>query len=70
MEIYIKVMWDTLYRRDQKGLYSSGTKNVVGVDLLCEEPKHSDFVIENDGQETPEAIVARLEEALCRKGAL
>lgn len=70
VEIYIKVMWDTLYRRDQKGLYSSGTKNVVGVDLLCEEPKHSDFVIENDGQETPEAIVARLEEALCRKGAL
>ena len=60
-EIYIKVSRDTLYRRDQKGLYSSGAKNVVGVDLLCEEPEHPDVVIENDGQETPEEIVTRLE---------
>lgn len=63
-EIYIKVKWETLYKRDQKGLYSSGTKNVVGVDLLCEEPKTPDFVVENDGTETPQAIVERLEEAL------
>lgn len=63
-EIYIKVTWETLYRRDQKKLYSSGTKNVVGVDLLCEEPKTPDIVIENDGQETPEEIIDRLEEAL------
>ena len=63
-EIYIKVKWETLYKRDQKGLYSSGTKNVVGVDLLCEEPKTPDFVIENDGFETPQAIVERLEAAL------
>lgn len=61
-EIYIKVSRETLYRRDQKGLYSSGAKNVVGVDLLCEEPKTPDIVIENDGQETPEEIVARLEQ--------
>ena len=60
-EIYIKASRETLYRRDQKGLYSSGTKNVVGVDLLCEEPECPDIVIENDGQETPEEIVARLE---------
>lgn len=66
-EIYIKVKWETLYKRDQKGLYSSGTKNVVGVDLLCEEPKTPDFIIENDGQETPEAIVERLEAALLPK---
>ena len=60
-EIYIKVTRETLYRRDQKGLYSSGAKNVVGVDLPCEEPESPDIVIENDGQETPEEIVARLE---------
>ena len=60
-EIYIKVTRETLYRRDQKGLYSSGAKNVVGVDLPCEEPEHPDVVIQNDGQETPEEIVARLE---------
>ena len=60
-EIYIKVTRETLYRRDQKGLYSSGVKNVVGVDLLCEEPEHPDIVIQNDGEETPEAIVDQLE---------
>lgn len=65
-EIYIKVTRETLYRRDQKGLYSSGMKNVVGVDLLCEEPECPDIVIENDGQETPEVIVARLEAELFR----
>ncbi len=59
-EIYIKVSRETLYRRDQKKLYSSGAKNVVGVDLPYDEPEHSDIVIQNDGQETPEEIVSRL----------
>lgn len=62
-EIYIKVKKETLLRRNQKGLYTSG-KNVVGVDLPFDEPTHSDLVIENDGQETPEAIVERLERIL------
>lgn len=60
-EVYIKVTRETLYRRDQKKLYSSGTKNVVGVDLPWDEPGHSSIVIQNDGQETPEEIVLRLE---------
>ena len=60
-EIYIKVTMKTLYRRDQKGLYSSGAKEVVGVDLPWDEPKTPDVVIENDGDETPEEIVERLE---------
>mgnify|MGYP001104580731 CR=1 FL=1 len=60
-EIYIKVTRDTLYRRDQKQLYSSGRKEVVGVDLPYDEPKNADVVVENDGQETPEEIVARLQ---------
>ena len=47
-------------RRDQKGLYSSG-KSVVGIDLPFDEPDNSDIVIENDGMETPEEIVKRLE---------
>lgn len=59
-EIYIKVERETLYRRDQKGLYTSKTKNVVGVDLLCEEPEHPDVIIQNDGGESPEEIVDRL----------
>lgn len=59
-EVYLKVTRETLYRRDQKKLYSSGTKNVVGVDLPWDEPGHSSIVVQNDGQETPEEIVARL----------
>ena len=61
-EIYLKVKNETLYQRDQKGLYSSRAKNVVGVDLPYDEPQHSHIVIQNDGQETPEEIVARLED--------
>lgn len=60
-EIYVRVTRETLCRRDQKKLYSSGAKNVVGVDLPYDEPRHSHVVIQNDGEETPEAIVDRLE---------
>ena len=58
-EIYIKASPATLLRRNQKGLYTAG-KNVVGVDLPFDEPQHPDIVIQNDGAETPEEIVARL----------
>ena len=59
-EIYIRVPMEILYQRDQKGLYSSGTKQVVGVDLPWDEPKTPDIIIDNDGSETPEQIVERL----------
>ncbi len=59
-EVYLKVTHETLYRRDQKKLYSSKAKNVVGVDLPWDEPGHSSIVIQNDGQEMPEEIVDRL----------
>lgn len=59
-EIYIKVTHETLYRRDQKQLYSSGRKEVVGVDLPYDEPEDADVIVQNDGQETPEEIVSRL----------
>ena len=59
-EIYIKVKMETLYRRDQKGLYSSGAKQVVGVDLPYDEPKRPDIIIENNGEEPPEEIVRRI----------
>lgn len=59
-EIYIKVSMDTLRRRNQKGLYSPGAKQVVGVDLPWDEPDSSDAVIENDREEDPKAIVDRL----------
>ena len=52
---------ETLYHRDQKQLYSSGRKEVVGVDLPYDEPQNADVIVENDGQEAPEEIVARLQ---------
>jgi len=62
-EIYIKVSKETLIARNQKGLYSAG-KNVVGIDLPFDEPTSPDIVIENEGLETPEEIVERIEEIL------
>ncbi len=59
----MKAKRETLYLRDQKGLYTSGIKDVVGVDLPYDEPKEPDALIENDGQEAPETIVDRLWEA-------
>ena len=70
VEIYVKTNWETLIRRDQKGLYSSGRKDVVGVDLPYDEPKKPDAVVENDGQETPEVIVDRLWRAFGLEEAL
>lgn len=61
-EIYVKVSMETLRKRDQKGLYTTGVKQVVGVDLPWDEPQSSDIVIENDRGESPEGIVDRLVE--------
>lgn len=63
-EIYLKVRKETLFQRDQKGMYTSGAKNLIGVDLPFDEPQNPDFVIENDGGETPEEIVDKLWAAL------
>lgn len=61
-EIYVRVTRETLLRRNQKGLYTSG-KNVVGVDLPFDEPTESDIVVQNDGERTPLEIVKELEAA-------
>ena len=62
-EIYIKVSRETLMQRDQKGLYSAG-KNVVGIDLPFDEPRHADLVVENDGDRSPLEQVERIEQFL------
>lgn len=59
-EIYIKVSMETLRRRNQKGLYSPGVKQVVGVDLPWDEPKKPDIVIENDSDQIPYLAVEKL----------
>lgn len=59
-EIYIKVPFDVLVERDQKGLYTGcingDKKNVVGVDQSFEEPRTPDIVLENNGNLTPEEL--------------
>lgn len=62
-EIYIKVKKETLMARDQKGLYSAGV-NVVGLDLPFDEPQNPDLVIQNDGEQTPPALVQFIEQQL------
>ena len=65
-EIYVKVDKKTLLKRNQKGLYTTGT-NVVGIDLPFDEPKMPDIIIENNGKETPEEIINRLKKDLLLK---
>ena len=62
-EIYIRTKMETLYSRDPKGIYARGI-DVVGVDLPCDYPKHPDIIVQNDGQSTPEVLVAQIEQAL------
>ncbi len=56
-EIYVRVSMETLLKRDQKGLYSGTSaekeKEVAGVHVEIEEPKHPDLVLQNDGKKTP-----------------
>lgn len=64
VEAYVKVSMETLQKRDQKGLYSGVTeekeKDVVGVHLEFEEPKHPDLILQNDGVKTPEEQVQEI----------
>jgi|GEM_PF-4173632 adenylylsulfate kinase len=59
-EIYINTGMEALRKRRVR-LYSGEEKQVVGLDLPYEEPKNPDVVVKNDGHETPEEIVARIE---------
>lgn len=47
VEIYVKVPQAILRERDQKGMYSSGEKDMMGISISMEEPKNPDIVIEN-----------------------
>lgn len=59
-EIYIRTNMDILRQR-RRNLYSGEQMQVVGMDLPWDEPTMPDIVISNDGAETPESIVERIE---------
>lgn len=63
-EIYLRVDMEELIRRDQKQLYSRALRkeaqNVMGIDMPFEEPKQPDLIINNNGAESPEAVVNQI----------
>jgi cytidine diphosphoramidate kinase len=56
-QVYIPQSMEVLRKRDQKGLYSGFNKgetcNVVGLDIVFNEPIESDFVINGNEKEDP-----------------
>lgn len=62
-EIYVRVSRETLLKRNQKGLYTSGC-NVVGVDLPFDEPQTPDVIVQNDGEQLPSDLVETIRKAL------
>lgn len=67
VEIYLKVSDAILLRRDQKGLYTMQGGQVVGKDMTCQLPKSADMVMANDGDKSPDEVVAMILEQLAQK---
>lgn len=61
-EIYLKVPWEILAARNQKGMYAQekDRNHLVGGGVAMEEPQNPDFILENDGKESPEILAERL----------
>lgn len=63
-EIYIKVPFEILKQRDQKGLYSGTSTEedttISGVSFDFEEPQMPDIIIENLGDISPEILADRI----------
>lgn len=61
VEVFLDVPMEVLKKRDQKGLYSAlengQTKNLSGVDVDAEFPKHPDITIVNDGKKSVKECV-------------
>lgn len=64
LEVYLRVPMDVLAERDPKGLYrrarENATEQVVGVNVVAEEPDASDLVIDNYGPMGPEDALAKI----------
>jgi adenylylsulfate kinase-like enzyme/phosphohistidine swiveling domain-containing protein len=56
-EIFVRVSWEELRRRDTKGVYSVAgerrTSNIVGLDIPAETPQAPDLVLDNDSPLAP-----------------
>jgi adenylylsulfate kinase-like enzyme len=68
LEVYLKVSWEELQRRDKKGLYSTATQSirqqVVGLGQPIQEPVNSHLILENNTLNQVGPNVAQIMEAL------
>jgi glutamine kinase len=63
-EIYLRVPFDELSRRDSKGIYAAAhrgdTRHVVGLDVPAEAPEAPDLILDNYGELDVETAVDRI----------
>ena len=57
-------------KRDQKNIYSSNQKNIVGLTSPYEEPKNPDIVLINNGSSPPNEVTDKLELMIKKAGFL
>ena len=71
-EIYLKTPIEELQKRDSKGIYSdfmkNKIKNVAGLDLVKEEPKHADLILEHKRTFTPQKKAVEVMSVLTNQG--
>ena len=69
-EVHLEGSFDTVRRRDNKGLYaradSGEITNVVGVDIPWHPPESPDLVINIDNEDSPEVFARRVVAAIPR----
>ena len=74
LEIYLEVDEHILYERDSKNIYkmfkSKKINNVVGEDIIFNEPHNPWMKINNNGNEKPNKIVKRILSALNKENYL
>lgn len=60
VEVYLRVPFEELRRRDLKGVYSADAEHVVGVDIEAELPENPTVTINNFGGSTASEAVAQI----------
>ena len=64
VEIYIKADVNKIIKLGKKKIYHSNVKNIVGVDIKAEFPKHPNIQIVNDLKLSPDYLANRLFESI------
>ncbi len=70
VEIYITTPMEILKKNNKKNLYSGEIKDVIGMDIPFDEPKHTTCHVYNDFTKDPQQIVEDIIKELREKGKL